>query len=637
MLLRSRLGSLALLILLLMSNVSVGSMTTQPLEQSEVFTPSQTSWLSGWQYRKSHTITGSVGAGTDYQVRINVHRTTGIDSGEDVFVDTKCKSDFGDIRFTDADGTTVLDYWMEVSTLTEATFWIEVMDNLDSEQSIFIYYANDAATDESDGDDTFLFFDHFEGSSLDLTKWSIENPDGTATISDSILTLSGNNGDFRIAIKSVVSAFNPASIRFRGMLEATQTTPQWNHIAWSHHVWGPGTYQRAGIRSKYGDHQTYVANDNGDIGDTALDAQYFDAFHTFDVHRLSDSCKLYSDDTFVTSGSNLPDDTSVPVVLYCRDNDYTLQCDWIFMRKIIDNEPTHSSWGSEDAPIPRTVTWHHDCSNTTSFVSDPNPTPWPYSHGVLVNDGVDLLSDGSSIFSSSIPYEGEGAGVRHGATYFFKLATPLQLDGLDLEVSFTHIGSANRMGSVIVNLCDASNLSTYYVAGYDGWYSSQIRESKGYLNSSEFLFYDSTDSSPSGEWTGSIRIYHNRTTGHVADSDSSGPEVLLSHGEFEPWRDIHYIALTFFVSADYTYETWKINDILIKGTPVPDEPSTTTTSTSTTTTTTGTQTPPPSPPDMMIFVIIGLGGGGIAIIAIVVIFLRRRPIGGGSADTPYNW
>lgn len=70
-------------------------------------------WLIGWDYRKSHNIVGETGAGTDYQIKIDVHYGSGSDSGEDVYLDSKSRRDFGDVRFTDNDGSTLLDYWME--------------------------------------------------------------------------------------------------------------------------------------------------------------------------------------------------------------------------------------------------------------------------------------------------------------------------------------------------------------------------------------------------------------------------------------------------------------------------------------------------------------------------------------------
>lgn len=70
-------------------------------------------WLTGWGHRKSHTINQQVGAGTDYPVKIVVHRTAGVDAGDDVYVGTECKTDFGDIRFTENDEETLLDYFLE--------------------------------------------------------------------------------------------------------------------------------------------------------------------------------------------------------------------------------------------------------------------------------------------------------------------------------------------------------------------------------------------------------------------------------------------------------------------------------------------------------------------------------------------
>jgi hypothetical protein len=70
-------------------------------------------WLTGWTYRKSHVINYATGAGTGYQVRIVAHYGSGTDSGGDVYLNSHCRTDFGDIRFTDDDGTTLLDCWME--------------------------------------------------------------------------------------------------------------------------------------------------------------------------------------------------------------------------------------------------------------------------------------------------------------------------------------------------------------------------------------------------------------------------------------------------------------------------------------------------------------------------------------------
>lgn len=75
-------------------------------------------------YRKSHEIDGSTGgAQTDYQKQIRVFRSDGADIDEGVFVGTKCRADFGDIRFRQ--GVTELDNWLEE---TASSAFLDITD-----------------------------------------------------------------------------------------------------------------------------------------------------------------------------------------------------------------------------------------------------------------------------------------------------------------------------------------------------------------------------------------------------------------------------------------------------------------------------------------------------------------------------
>ncbi|RLI27326.1 hypothetical protein DRO58_04495, partial [Candidatus Bathyarchaeota archaeon] len=117
-------------------------------------------WLTGWQYRKSHTIIGSTaGAVTDYQVKIKVYYGGGSDSGENVYLNGKCQPDFDDIRFTASDGETLLSYWIEEKVDGNyAIVWVKIPSipaNPDT-AIIYIYYGNPTATSESDEDATFI-------------------------------------------------------------------------------------------------------------------------------------------------------------------------------------------------------------------------------------------------------------------------------------------------------------------------------------------------------------------------------------------------------------------------------------------------------------------------------------------------
>ena len=158
-----RIKLVLMIVLLLSPLLFAGNMGVSDIEPVVISSPSLTTdWLTGWQYRKHHTIEGSVGAGTNYQIRVTVHRSTGTDSGEQVYIGPNCKVDYSDIRFTDDDGITTLDYWIQKSTTENATIWIEVLDNLDIDVDIFLYYGNPLANAVSNGTSTFIAFDDFD-------------------------------------------------------------------------------------------------------------------------------------------------------------------------------------------------------------------------------------------------------------------------------------------------------------------------------------------------------------------------------------------------------------------------------------------------------------------------------------------
>lgn len=133
-----------------------------------------TGWLSGWSYCEEQIIDGSSGAGTNYQVRVVVHYGSGTSSGEHIYLNSLCKADFGDLRFTD-DSSNLLDYWVQSQVDGDyAVVWVEVSANLDNDQTIYLYYGKPSATTLSNGVNTFLFFDDFDGSTLDTNKWIVQ-------------------------------------------------------------------------------------------------------------------------------------------------------------------------------------------------------------------------------------------------------------------------------------------------------------------------------------------------------------------------------------------------------------------------------------------------------------------------------
>ena len=124
------------------------------------FAPASEWYNESWEYRCGISITGSVGAGTDYQILITVPYAAHM------------QTDFDDLLFTDDNGITELDYWIESYVAsTSAVVWVEVADDLDSNQVIYMYSGNDEVSTTSDGDTTFLLFDDFNDDSKNTTKW----------------------------------------------------------------------------------------------------------------------------------------------------------------------------------------------------------------------------------------------------------------------------------------------------------------------------------------------------------------------------------------------------------------------------------------------------------------------------------
>jgi len=138
-------------------------------------------WLVGWQYRKKITISGSSGAGTNYQVLLKVGEssdTTGCDfsvEGHSLNFPSVTNQS-GDLRFTSSDGTTPLSFWVEkvegTSPNRVAHIWVKVADSLDSDVDIYCYYGNSNTGNVSNGNNTFIFFDDFYYlENFDSGKW----------------------------------------------------------------------------------------------------------------------------------------------------------------------------------------------------------------------------------------------------------------------------------------------------------------------------------------------------------------------------------------------------------------------------------------------------------------------------------
>ena len=127
-------------------------------------------WNDMWNYRKAISISNTSGSNlTDFQVSLSVGTSALIASG-------KMQSDCDDIRVTDINGN-LLPYWIEennpgCNAVTDTKIWIKASSLPTSGAIVYIYYGNSSATNNQNGNNVFEFFDDFNGSILNTSKWT---------------------------------------------------------------------------------------------------------------------------------------------------------------------------------------------------------------------------------------------------------------------------------------------------------------------------------------------------------------------------------------------------------------------------------------------------------------------------------
>ncbi len=151
--------------------------------------------LSGFPVRKPVYIKGSeAGELYNYQIPILVGEGAKT-AGCDATLSGGMKADFNDIRFTQADGQTTLPYYLDGITGKSpdqvAKFWVKIPQIPKDGLPIYMYYGAPGAASLSNGEKVFDFFEHFDGSDIDIKKWNIipDSKTATASVLASSLTL----------------------------------------------------------------------------------------------------------------------------------------------------------------------------------------------------------------------------------------------------------------------------------------------------------------------------------------------------------------------------------------------------------------------------------------------------------------
>ena len=297
-------------------------------------------WYSeSWLRRMNVSINGSSGAGTDYQVMVNVT------------YDGDMLANFDDIRFTDNDGITLLDYWMESYVAsTFAVFWVKVSDDLGSNQLIYMYYGNSAVSTTSNGTATFLMFEDWSTESIRAAVWDITSSDGQATFDD-VGASHGTIAQFAAwsmsdyIITSDYETTAPVAVMFRSNIEESSGVGNTARQGSGYY----GAFSFALVDTDTTDEKFTVYDDDENGDSQQLDVMYFDEWITFQITRDGTNAKLYADTVLISTASCQPDVNTNPATsVSVEEAEDDLYSDWIAVRKFITTEPVFDTFGAEE-------------------------------------------------------------------------------------------------------------------------------------------------------------------------------------------------------------------------------------------------------------------------------------------------
>ena len=324
-------------------------------------------WLTGWTYRKKITITGQTGAGTNYQVLLKVGESSGA-SGADFHVEGHSalfpsdKNDSGDLRFTDNDETTLLDFWVEKvegsSPNRTAWCWVEVADDLGSDVDIYIYYGNSSASNVSNGDNTFLFFDDFDDGDY-TDKWTVDGNSWSETSGDDYIRALVDTAD-RPRIHTTNFTFPSSNAKIISQMYAEQDT-RFTYVDGSASPFDDDNFFFVGLSYGY-DYDSYerakvAGTDYDNYSSTATNASTW-----YDIRGYIKSGYVQTDNLTTGGTSNISptnlDITGWYLYLDADDNNTSnnaYRWDYVAVAKWVDPEPAFYSAGSEEAGVTTSI------------------------------------------------------------------------------------------------------------------------------------------------------------------------------------------------------------------------------------------------------------------------------------------
>lgn len=254
-----------------------------------------------------------------------------------VALDDKSKADFGDVRFTDDDGSTELNYWMQEKVDSSyAIFWVKVEDDLSSTaQSIFIYYGKSDATTTSNGGNTFDIFDHFDNEVIDNPPWTSSTG---ASETGTTLTVGDGSDDWDNVVSSTSSIGKSLTARLNR---------NWASVGSASHegLRFSATSNAIAFASQASVYRLFLLVGGATQLDVTIEKDYGEEYYNHTIHWSTDNSSWLLDGRGKGAFNDAPSvDLSIYIQSYYTDNE--ILTDWLFLRNYTLPEPSHSTWGA---------------------------------------------------------------------------------------------------------------------------------------------------------------------------------------------------------------------------------------------------------------------------------------------------
>ncbi len=461
--------------------------------------PPASEFLAGWSYRKLVTIGGSPdGDLTDYQVRFTVHRADGTDSGENVYLGTRVKADYSDLRFTTT-GNVLLPYWIEPSETGSAVAWVKVPSIPVTGTQVYLYYGNPVAVAVSNGDDTFPFFDDFPGTSLNAGKWDSM---GSPTVSGGICTLSSTGNAVLIegkesfgqnyAVRSRLKSAHFASTDFYEYFNFLNPATFAGGYVYYSHSFGPGMLYN---------YNTGFSNPELITGWTA------NTYAIQDIIRSGSTNVMYLvNDANQKAISEQMDSSSWIPQIYVSGENSRIDVDWVLVRKCTVTPPAIAAWGAEEeeeeTPPPAipelfngTVNLAPGSTfNKVAYNSQTSYTvSWTTPLGALQATGLTYnVTDKRWSSDQVLLLDDVEEYIRNSPGNWFAYVNGVYKDGYG-----NHANGLN-----VIELSDGDRVDFYYAAGVGD--KNNLTETLSKATAAVRTVADTSGSAPPGDWTLSL-------------------------------------------------------------------------------------------------------------------------------------